>query len=132
MKLFTDIRERIAGRLAKEAAKRGLVPAGGVVAAVAAAAADSVSWTRVALCLAALLLVPLLLFGALRRLVARRSNGVNAAVLAGFTAFDGALGLVALRGSPSGGLQMAVEGAFLVGGLLYTVWAMSYALRLEK
>ena len=42
------------------------------------------------------------------------------------------MALNGMLAAPSGGLQMAVEGVFLVGGLLYAVWAMSYALRLEK
>ena len=120
----------ISGRkLAWTAAKQAAIPTGAT--AVAVATADEVSFARVAVCLLAVLLLPLVLFAPMRGLVARRSNLINAVLLGGYSLADVALALCAVEWVVSGWLSGLVFVAMSAGGFFYSLAMMTFAHRLE-
>ena len=129
-KIKEFLRMNITAPLAREAVRRSIVPVGLTVGA-ACATADSVSIGRVLVCLAVVLLAPVVVFAPLRTLVARRSNMINAMLLASFVLVDLLSGFIAVRWTIAGWLSAAVLLTMTVGGLFYNVWMMSFALKLE-
>ena len=121
----------VSGPLAREAVKRSIIPAG-ITVGTAYATADSVSMARVLVCLAVVVLAPVVSFALLRRLARLRSNLVNALTLAAFVLLDLLCGLIAVRWTIAGWLSAAVVAALTAGGLFYSVWMMTFALKLEN
>ena len=121
----------ISGPLAREAVKRSIIPVG-ITAGTAYATADSVSMTRVLICMAVVVVVPVVLFALLRRLARMRSNWANALMLSAFVLLDLLCGLIAVRWAIAGWLSALVVVAMTVGGLFYSVWMMTFAVKLEE
>lgn len=130
-KLKKWLSEYVSGPLAREAVKRSIVPAG-LTAGAAYATADSVSMARVLVCLSVALLAPVALFAPLRRLARLRSNMANAMTLAAFVLLDLLCGFVAVRWTIAGWLSALVVVAMTVGGLFYSMWMMTFAVKLEE
>ncbi len=130
-KLKAFLRRRLADKLLLQTAKRGVLPAAATLA-TAYVTAEPLSPGRILLCMAGVLLLPVLFFAPVRTLVARRSNAVNALLLGGFTLADLLLGFVSVRGRIGGWMSALVVAVFTLGGFFYDVGMMSFALRLEK
>lgn len=128
---ITTIKDRALAYLLQESVKRAVLPAGGIVV-LTVMQADRISWLRVGICLAILLLTPVLGIAGLRAVARQRSNTANAVTLAVLVIFDLLLGLLAVRWTIGGALSGAIVGAFAFGGLLYAVWMMTLATNLEK
>lgn len=131
MRILSDIKCKVCDFFARAVAKNGIITVGSVSAA-AVLAADSVSWARVFWSLLLMFIVPVVGFCGIRRLVARRSNGVNALLLSVLTLYAALCGFFAVRWIIAGWLSMFIVLIFVVGGLFYNVWLMSFALKLEK
>ena len=129
-KIKEFIKKNITAPLAREAVRRSIVPVG-LTVGTAYAMVDSLSIGRVLVCLAVVLLAPVVVFAPLRALVAKRSNMINAMLLASFVLVDLLCGFIAVRWIIAGWLSAAVLLAMTVGGLFYNVWMMSFALKLE-
>lgn len=123
--------EYIFGPLAREAVKRSIIPVG-ITAGTAYATADSVSMIRVLICLAVVVGVPVVLFALLRRLARMRSNLANALMLSAFVLLDLLCGLIAVKWTIAGWLSALVVVAMTVGGMFYSVWMMTFAVKLEE
>lgn len=121
----------ISGPLAREAVKRSIIPVGITVGA-AYATADSVSMSRVLVCLMVVVLAPVVVFALLRRLARLHSNLANALTLAAFVLLDLLCGLIAVRWTIAGWLSALVVVAMTIGGLFYSVWMMTFAVKLEE
>ena len=93
---------------------------------------EYIYWPRVMMSFLIAFLVPVFLFAPIRNLVARKSNGVNAALLAGLTVFDIVMGLFAVFWQVVGWKSSLIVAVFAIGGLIYNVWLMTFALKLEQ
>lgn len=100
------------------------------IPAFAAVVASPVSWAFVLGCLLVAFALPLLAIVPLRKLVAKKSNGVNAALLGTLTLVDVTCGLCAVGWSVDGWVASLVVLSFIVGGLFYNVWLLSFSDRL--
>lgn len=121
----------VSGTVTKEALKRSIIPAGGAIV-LGTSWVESVYWPRVLACFLAMSFVPILFFALIRNLVAKRSNYVNAVLLFTLTFVDLICGLVAVRWTLAGWLSTLIVFLFTVGGLFYSVWLMTFALKLES
>lgn len=128
---ITTIKDRALAYLLQESVKRAVLPAGGIVV-LTVMQADQISWLRVGICLAILLLMPVLGIACLRAIARRRSNTANAVTLGFLVTIDLLLGLLSVRWMITGVMSGAIVGAFALGGLLYAVWMMTLATNLEK
>lgn len=97
---------------------------------IAAVVVSPVSWTLVLGCLLVAFALPLLAIVPMRKLVARKSNCVNAFLLGTLTLVDVACGLCAVGWTVEGWVASLVVLSFIVGGLFYNVWLLSFADRL--
>ena len=128
--MVTWMRGKICSWFAKKTAGR-VIASAGAVATVAVCTANPVSWGRVVVAIVATLLVPLVAFVPVRAVVAKRSNGANAALLLAFMAFNALCAAWSVRWTVDSGLAALVAAVIVAAGLFYNVWIMTFALRLE-
>lgn len=124
-KFAKSVFAQVANRL-----KWWLTAAGGSVF-VTAFLGEQLYWPRILLSFLVAFMMPLVFFAAIRSLVAKRSNGVNAALLAGLTTFDVLAGFFSVFWQIPGWKSALVVLVFAIGGFFYTMWLMTFATRLE-
>lgn len=109
-----------------------LSAAGGSVFVSVYCFGEHIYWARVVLAFLLAFIGPLLGFVAIKCLVMKKSNLVNAALLATLTLFDVLLGFFSVFWSVQGWKSASIVLAFAIGGLFYNVWLMTFALKLER
>ena len=109
-----------------------LSAAGGSVFVTAYCFGEHIYWARVVLAFLVAFVAPLLGFAVIKAMVKKRSNSVNAALLAILTLFDVLMGFFSIFWSVQGWKSASIVLAFAIGGLFYNVWLMTFALKLER
>ena len=100
-------------------------------AAVPAAGGSIPWWLRICGFAVTVLLLPLVTFGVIRAIVVKRSNGINAAVLAVYTVIDAILATMMIGGNFGSNILVVVFTLAVILSLLYNSMMMSFALKLE-
>lgn len=92
---------------------------------------EQLYWPRILLSFLVAFMLPLVFFPAIRSIVAKRSNGANAALLTGLTVFNILAGFFSVFWQIPGWQSALVVLVFATGGFFYAVWLMTFATKLE-